>query len=107
MKHLKNRVQIGVGVASVIALCSAGYRMEETYRIEQAITSERIIENLPQNPIKAFKEGEILTYRLHYGALNAGVAVLEVKPDLIDISGRKVFHIVGNGYTRGSADWLF
>jgi hypothetical protein len=44
---------------------------------------------------------------MHYGMMNAGVAVLEVKPDIIEVSGRKVYHIVGSGYTIGSTDWFF
>jgi hypothetical protein len=108
MKSLKHNGIKVAAIAGLITLCSAGYRIEASYRIEQATANDKFMDaNLPQNPITAFKEGEILTYRLHYGALNAGVAVLEVKPELIDISGRKVFHIVGNGYTRGSADWFF
>ncbi|HOZ87040.1 MAG TPA: DUF3108 domain-containing protein, partial [Bacteroidia bacterium] len=58
-------------------------------------------------PNTAFKEGEILTYRLHYGLLNAGNVVLEVKPDILDVGARKVYHIVGTGYTTGSADWFY
>ena len=62
---------------------------------------------LPAKKNIAFKEGEILTYRMHYGLLNAGGAVLEVKPDIMSISGRQVYHIVGTGFTTGSADWFF
>lgn len=63
-----------------------------------------------QLPVKnnvAFKEGEILTYRMHYGFINAGVATLEVKPEILNINGRKVYHIVGTGYTTGTTDWFF
>ena len=38
----------------------------------------------------AFKPGEILTYRLHYGIMDAGVAVLEVKPEIKETAGRKM-----------------
>jgi len=55
----------------------------------------------------AFKEGEILSYRLHYGALDAGVVLMEVKPEVMEVSGRKVYHIVGNGYSKGTFDWFF
>jgi len=55
----------------------------------------------------AFKPGEVLTYRLHYGFIDAGVAVLEVKPEIQSLSGRKMYHIVGNGYSKGSFDWFF
>jgi len=44
---------------------------------------------------------------MHYGMINAGVAVLEVKPDIINVNGRKVYHIVGTGYTTGTTDWFF
>jgi len=33
--------------------------------------------------------------------------VLEVKPDIIEVNNRKVYHIVGNGYTVGGADLFF
>lgn len=94
-------------VAVAAALCSANYRTERSYVIEQNIAGGTSLDQLPSQTNVAFKEGEVLTYRLHYGALNAGVAVLEVKPNLIDVSGRKVYHIVGSGYTVGSTDWFF
>jgi Protein of unknown function (DUF3108) len=55
----------------------------------------------------AFKPGEILTYRLHYGIMDAGIAVLEVKPEVKVSGGRKVYHMVGNGYSKGTFDWFF
>lgn len=77
---------------------------------DQELNKATLITNLESLPVKtntAFKEGEKLTYRLHYGAVNAGIAVLEVKPDLIDVNGRKVYHIVSSGYTTGGADLFF
>jgi len=44
---------------------------------------------------------------LHYGVMDAGVAVLEVKPSIMEVAGRKVYHIVGNGYSKGTFDWFF
>jgi hypothetical protein len=92
----------------VLALCSAGFitsRKEIIYKIVSG--HETSIDNLPSNPSSAFKEGEVLSYRLHYGFIDAGIAVLEVKPEVMDISGRKVYHIVGNGYSKGTFDWFF
>ncbi|MGZ3866131.1 MAG: DUF3108 domain-containing protein [Bacteroidia bacterium] len=63
--------------------------------------------DLPDKPNDAFKAGEVLTYRLHYGAIDAGAAVLEVQPQIQEISGRKVYHIVGNGYSKGTFNWFF
>ncbi len=91
----------------LLMLCSAGYKLSRTETIEQIVESRSSNENLPNKSNTAFKQGEILSYRLHYGAINAGVAILEVKPELIDVSGRKVMHIVANGYTNGAADWFF
>lgn len=96
----------GIGIL-MITVIAAGERSESTYLLSQNIQAQNIFDQLPQQKNIAFKEGEVLTYRMHYGAMNAGMAVLEVKPDLIEVNGRKVYHIVGNGFTIGSADWFF
>jgi hypothetical protein len=107
MKKIKHiSIKAGISLA-VVALFSAGNKIDKTSEIAQTIGSYSNTEQLPSNPNKAFKAGEVLTYRMHYGMMNAGVAVLEVKPDIIEVSGRKVYHIVGSGYTIGSTDWFF
>jgi hypothetical protein len=107
MKKIKH-ISIKAGVTlAVVALLSAGNKIDKTSEIAQSIGSSTNTEQLPTNTNKAFKAGEVLTYRMHYGMINAGVAVLEVKPDIIEVSGRKVYHIVGSGYTIGSTDWFF
>ncbi|MGB0888248.1 MAG: DUF3108 domain-containing protein [Vicingaceae bacterium] len=55
----------------------------------------------------AFKAGEQLEYRLHYGVINAGTAKLEVKSLPQKIAGREIYHIVGSGKTKGAFDWFF
>jgi hypothetical protein len=108
MRKLKNIALKSAAVVGVVALCSAGYMSKQTQALTKNIESGRLMpDQLPSKENVAFKEGEVLTYRLHYGALNAGAAVLEVKPDIIEVSGRKVYHIVGTGFTTGSADWFF
>jgi hypothetical protein len=107
MKKIKHiSIKAGISLA-VVALFSAGNKIDKTSEIAQSIGSYSNTEQLPSNPNKAFKAGEVLTYRMHYGMMNAGVAILEVKPDIIEVSGRKVYHIVGSGYTIGSTDWFF
>jgi len=64
-------------------------------------------QQLPFKKNSAFREGEELQYRLHYGLIDAGEAILQVKPELMEFGGRKVYHIVGRGYTTGSTDWFF
>jgi len=63
-----------------------------------------ILRNIKNN---AFKTGEKLEYRLHYGIINAGTAKLEIKPLSQKIAGRDVYHIVGSGRSKGAFDWVF
>jgi hypothetical protein len=106
---MKTKVSIKIiaSIVPVMLLCSFVFRTSQNIALEKATEKNIASDKLPSQINTAFKEGEVLTYRLHYGALKAGVAVLEVKPDIIDVNGRKVYHIVGNGFTTGSTDWFF
>jgi hypothetical protein len=98
----------GTAALALVALCSAGVVSERNSMLAQATsTSTETTDRLPVKENTAFREGEVLTYKLHYGPINAGVAVLEVKPDIINVNGRKVYHIVGTGYTTGTTDWFY
>jgi hypothetical protein len=56
----------------------------------------------------AFQPGEKLTYLLHYGILNAGLAELKVEKSNKHFEGRKVaYNMVGKGWTTGATDWFF
>lgn len=55
----------------------------------------------------AFKRGEELTYRIHYGAVNAGVAIMNVDDGNKLIAGRPTFHVIGTGTSKGAFDWVF
>lgn len=57
---------------------------------------------LPHVEHQAFRAGEKLTYVLHYGWLNAGVATLELKHGDRPIQGREVLHAVGIGQSTGA-----
>jgi hypothetical protein len=56
---------------------------------------------------KAFKAGEVLEYRVHYGFMDAGIARLEIQNDLKPIGTRNCFHIIGTGKSVGAFDWFF
>jgi hypothetical protein len=56
---------------------------------------------------EAFKKGEVLKFMLHYGFIDAGEAILEVRDEEREIGGRKVYHMVGLGYSKGSFDWFY
>ncbi|MUV05510.1 DUF3108 domain-containing protein [Flavobacterium rakeshii] len=53
----------------------------------------------------AFSTGEYFKFRIHYGFINAGYATLEVKDAVRE--NKKVFHVVGKGYTTGAAKLFF
>lgn len=53
----------------------------------------------------AFDTGEWFKFRIHYGALNAGYATLEIKEAVVN--NKKVFHAVGKGYTTGMSRFFF
>lgn len=60
-----------------------------------------------RHPNTAFTVNEMLEYRVHYGLINAGIARLEIMPDVKEFNGRKVYHAVGTGRTTGMFDWFF
>jgi hypothetical protein len=53
----------------------------------------------------AFKPGEWLKFRIHYGILNASYATLHLTKDKID--QKSVYHVVGRGKTTGFASIFF
>ncbi len=53
----------------------------------------------------AFDVGEWFKFRIHYGIVNAGYATLEVKEAVKN--NKKVFHVVGRGYTTGMTKVFF
>jgi hypothetical protein len=106
MKTIKQFLFYFFIAAGFSLLVYASSYQTRSLALQQVIDSERT-DQLPNNPNTAFIEGETLTYRLHYGLVNAGNVVLEVKPDVMDINNRKVYHIVGTGNTTGAADWFF
>ena len=109
MKTTKRIALITTAVSATVALCSAGHFISNQNKLEQILQQpdNSPIKELPFKQNDAFKEGEILSYKLHYGIIDAGIATLEVKPEIMDVSGRHVYHIVGNGYSRGTFDWFF
>lgn len=108
MKTITHIALSTTAVSAIVALCSAGIYVSREQQLEQVIEQYSIItKELPTKKNNAFKAGEILSYKLHYGIIDAGVAILEVKPEMLDVSGRKVLHVVGNGYSKGTFDWFF
>ena len=53
----------------------------------------------------AYAVGEWFKFRIHYGFVNAGYATLEVQD--ATINNKKVFHVIGKGYTTGVSRFFF
>ncbi len=58
-------------------------------------------------PYKAFKRGEALTYRVHYGIIDAGEATISVAQDAVKFGNKPTFHLVGTGKSASAFDWFF
>ena len=61
----------------------------------------------PHNPNKAFKRGEVLTYRVHYGLIDAGEATVTIAKDSIKFKNSSCYHVVGTGNSKSAFDWFF
>ncbi len=72
-------------------------------------TVENAKEVHPLRHIKhnAFRPGEKLTYVVHYGFLNAGEAIVELKESPRTIQGRPVWHAVGTGRSLGAFNTFY
>jgi len=65
-------------------------------------------------PVKneAFIRGEKLKFRAYYdsyvtGKVTAGIATLEVGQDKSLVNGRAVYHLIGEGHSKGAFNWVF
>jgi len=56
---------------------------------------------------QAFRAGEVLKFRIHYGILDAGEATLEVQPEIQKFGGRDCYHVIGSGNSVGAFNWFF
>ena len=65
------------------------------------------LSELPIQKNNAFTHGEVLSYKLYYGFMDAAIATLEVKKDSKRVAGRDCYHVVGNGNSKGTFDWFF
>jgi len=55
----------------------------------------------------AFKRGEVLKYRVHYGMVDAGEAIIEVNEKKEKFNNKNVFHVIGHGRSLGAFNFFF
>ena len=63
--------------------------------------------NYPSASNKAFQAGELLRYRISYGFMDAGEAVLEVNSTPKKGGDRELLHVKGTGRTLGGFNSFF
>jgi hypothetical protein len=56
---------------------------------------------------EAFKCGEKLVYRIHYGPIDAGIATIKISDSLRPILGKKAYHVIGTGVSTGILNVVF
>lgn len=59
------------------------------------------------NTYPAFKRGEQLSYRVHYGLVDAGEVNIEVTSENKSFAKGPTYHLVGQGRSAGSFDWFY
>ena len=80
------------------------FRPQQTLPV---IAANGPVKELPMMNNSAFKRGEQLSFRVHYGILDAGEATLSVTDEARELGGRKTYHVVGLGTSKGTFDWFF
>ncbi len=64
-------------------------------------------EGLPVIKNEAFKRGEKLNYRIHYGFIEAVKASIEITNENKKFGDRNTMHVVGTGCSKGTFDFFF
>ncbi len=100
---MKNFILIGT-IATIAGIAGLSFRSEKELPV---IENNGQVRELPVIKNEAFKRGEQLVFRLHYGIIDAGTATLGITDESREISGRKTFHVVGLGESKGAFDWFF
>lgn len=101
---MKKLVLIG-SLVTVAGLACLSFQREK--ELPQVIVEEQSVKELPLMNKNAFKRGEMLTFRMHYGIIDAGVATLGITDEAKEVAGRKTFHVVGLGESRGAFDFFY
>ncbi|HEX8515361.1 MAG TPA: DUF3108 domain-containing protein [Bacteroidia bacterium] len=93
--------------ATVLAAAGLACLSFQTQKDLPVITAGGPVKELPMMNHNAFKRGEALSFRVHYGIIDAGIATLKVTDEAKELGGRKTFHVVGIGASKGTFDWFF
>ena len=102
--NMKKLVLIGTVIMSITTVFLAFKAEKKLPFIPQ---DELTAKDLPVLKNEAFKRGEVLTFRLHYGIIEAGIATIGITEEAKEFGGRKTYHVVGFGATQGTFDFFY
>lgn len=88
-------------IAFVFLLSSFTYLVPQDQDSVENAAPHRVLPN------SAFTFGEELNYRVHYGIINAAKIKLKVDPKVVEINGRETYHLIADGKTLSTFDWMF
>lgn len=86
------------------ALLAGSPILQDENPIQQHATPDTIYRQWQND---AWTTGEQLTYRVHYGIVDAGEIEMNVENDVKMIGGRPAFHIHARGRSYSGFDWFF
>ncbi len=92
------------GLVLILVIALFSFKTEKQL---PSMQDEGELKYLPLVKNEAFKRGEKLTFRLHYGIIDAGEATLGITDETKELGGRKTFHVVGLGVTKGAFEFFY
>lgn len=92
-------------IGAVTAITCLSFKSDKVS--SHAIEQDSLKKDLPEIKHNAFKRGEVLSFRMHYGIIDAGIATLTVTDEQKEFAGRKTYHVVGFGTSKGTFDFFF
>lgn len=108
LKKIQSKYSIGVFNLErflVFGLIST-IKMKKSIFIFFVLFSVKLFSQSPLLLSSAFTHGEKLSYRVHYGIIEAGTAEIEIMPSK-KIGDREVYHAIGKGYSNSAFDLFF
>jgi hypothetical protein len=100
---MKKLIAIGITLM-IVSLATISFKAQKPL---PEIESDGPVKELPVVNNVAFKRGEMLTFRLHYGFIDAGTATLGITDEAKEVAGRKTYHIVGIGESQGACSLFY
>jgi hypothetical protein len=96
---MKNGIIITATALGLVILAQS-FSSTDMYKVDQTFQYRKVANT-------AFKAGEKLKFRAHYGLINAAVITMQVNAATSNISGRNAYAVKVEGETLKSFDWAY